>query len=1055
MKSSRNLFILLWTSMLVHQLFPSRAQENNRTVSGYVHTAQNTPLEGVTVILVGTQIGGATDSQGRFVLQVPQELTSVTLSFSYKGYVGQTVEVGDRDEVSVTLSAVSEDLDEVVVIGYGTAKRKDLTGAVASIQATKLETEAPRSIQDLLRGNAAGMIIGQGRSAKGDATLLVRGSGTLKAGNSPLNVVDGVIFDGTLADINPNDIQSIGILKDASATAVYGAKAANGVVLITTKKGSTGKPQITVNANVGFVENARFPKVLSGEQFLAYRYDYQVGRRTKDYHEQYPEMFVDPRKLTGVSALDWYNYDRDTLVTSVTDEQLIRTWLSRLELKTPEIDNYLAGQITDWQDLVFQRGFQQDYTASISNRKEDMNYYLSFNHVDRQGIVVGDRFKNFRTRLNLETTITPFLKVGTHTNFASRNEGFLQADWGQSAIISPYGSNNIDDLSSPYRRLPTGDVTPVNPFFDNLYRDRVDRTNTLNATLYGVVTLPFGIEFQSNFTPSLAWREYYNHDSARNPEWAARGGSAERTFERTYNWQIDNVLRWRQTFDDSHQVEVTLLQNAEKGQFWRTKATSSNFVPSDVLGWHRIQAGTVPLNESNDTYRTGDALMGRLFYSFREKYMLTASIRRDGYSAFGAQNPRATFPALAFGWNFSSEEFMAGTQNWLDHAKLRLSWGRNGNRDIGQYEALSDMTSGLHPYIDQSGNIYLYSQLYVNRMANLGLKWESKSSYNIGIDFGLFQNRISGAIDVYTATTNDLLVDRALPEIIGFNSVAANLGELKNTGFEFTLNGHVVRRENFNWNTSFIFMQNRRKIVHLYGDMVDITDDHGNVIGQREADDIKNRWFIGQDPDRIWDYERIGVWQINEEAEADKFGLQPGDFKYKDQNGDGVMSDEDRIFQRYRTPRFRWSWRNDFTYQNFSLSFFIYSNWGQTETFNRAANNSSFPDRATDYVLDRWTESNPIDNYARIGSKNIGNNYVDQSFVRLENVTLSYAIPNRLLERLRVRSLRVSAAVRNAVFWAPHWNFGDPETGRKINGDNDPAGSPTPRTYNLSLNFSL
>src|SRR5690606_11351319 len=226
------------------------------------------------------------------------------------------------------------------------------------------------------------------------------------------------------------------------------------------------------------------------------------------------------------------------------------------------------------------------------------------------------------------------------------------------------------------------------------------------------------------------------------------------------------------------------------------------------------------------------------------------------------------------------------------------------------------MTSGLRPYIDQSGNIYLYSQLYVNRMANLGLKWESKSSYNIGIDFGLFQNRISGAIDVYTATTNDLLVDRALPEIIGFNSVAANLGELKNTGFEFTLNGHVVRRENFNWNTSFIFMQNRRKIVHLYGDMVDITDDHGNVIGQREADDIKNRWFIGQDPDRIWDYERIGVWQINEEAEADKFGLQPGDFKYKDQNGDGVMSDEDRIFQRYRTPRFRWSWRNDFTYQN-------------------------------------------------------------------------------------------------------------------------------------------
>src|SRR5690606_35155663 len=463
MKSSRNLFILLWTSMLVHQLFPSRAQENNRTVSGYVHTAQNTPLEGVTVILVGTQIGGATDSQGRFVLQVPQELTSVTLSFSYKGYVGQTVEVGDRDEVSVTLSAVSEDLDEVVVIGYGTAKRKDLTGAVASIQATKLETEAPRSIQDLLRGNAAGMIIGQGRSAKGDASLLIRGSGTLKAGNSPLNVVDGVIFDGALADINPNDIESIDILKDASAAAVFGARAANGVVLITTKRGARGKSKISFNSNVGFVENASMPRVMTPEEFLEYRYDYQVGRRTDQYHQDYPEMFVDPRILSQVSPLDWYNYDQNTAVTDVTEEQLLRTWLARLELRSPEIDNYMSGVITDWQDLVFRRGLQQDHSVSISNRTDDINYYWSLNYVDREGIIVGNRFKNLRSRLNLESTITSFLKIGANANFAARNEGFLQADWGQSAVISPYGSNNIGDPESPYRRLPTGDVTPQNP----------------------------------------------------------------------------------------------------------------------------------------------------------------------------------------------------------------------------------------------------------------------------------------------------------------------------------------------------------------------------------------------------------------------------------------------------------------------------------------------------------------------------------------------------------------------------------------------------------------
>jgi len=1037
----KQLIFTTWTLLSVLFAGVSLAQERQGSVSGLVRTEQNVPIEGVSVRLKGTEIGTSTNEAGAFELTVPADWTSGTLVFSNLGYLAQEVDVQGQDFLTVTLVSGTSDLDEVVVVGYGTMRKRDLTGAVSSVQAQKLETEAPRSVQDLLRANASGMIIGQGNSAKGDATLLVRGSGTLKAGNSPLNVVDGVIFDGTFADLNPQDIASIDLLKDASATAVYGAKAANGVVLITTKRGASGKPKITLNANLGFVENARFPRVMTAEEFLAYRYDYEMGKTSNPL----PEQFMDPRRLTSVSQLDWYNYDQSTPVTSVTEEQLLRTWLSRLELKTPEIDNYMAGRVTDWQDLVFQQGFQQDYSAAVSNRTKDVNYYLSFNHVDREGVITGNRFKNFRTRLNLETTITPFLKIGTNSNFASRNEGFLQADWGQSAVVSPYGSNNLDDPNSIYRRLPTSDITPVNPFHDNLYRDRVDRYNTLNSTLYGVITFPLGIEFQSNFTPSMIWREYMNHESAENPEWAAAGGRSERRFDRTHNWQIDNILRWKGDFG-AHRFEVTLLQNAEKAQYWETKAKTSGFVPSDVLGWHRMQAGTVPLNESNDTYRTGDALMGRLFYSFRDRYMLTASVRRDGYSAFGAQNPRATFPALALAWSFSEEEFAKPIRSWLDYGKLRLTWGKNGNRDIPMYDALSDMTSGLHPYIDQTtGNVYLSSQLYVNRMANLGLKWETKASYNFGLDFALLNNRISGAVDVYTATTQNLLVDRALPEIIGFASVAANLGELRNNGFEFTLTANPVRREHFNWNSSVIFMRNLRQIVSLYGDMVDVLDGSGNVIGQREADDIKNKWFIGQDPDRIWDWERAGVWQIGEEVEAAKYGLAPGDFKYVDQNGDGVLNDEDRTFQRYKTPRFRWSWRNEFNYKDITLSFFLYSNWGQTDTYNRAANTTTFPDRATDYAIPRWTPDNPINDYARIGSNNIGNNYVDRSFIRLDNVTLTYALPSAFLKPYSIQSLRVAASVRNVGFYAPHWEFGDPESG----------GQPTPRTYNLSLNFSL
>ncbi|WET69327.1 SusC/RagA family TonB-linked outer membrane protein [Sphingobacterium sp.] len=1020
------------------------SQGTGKELKGIVKTNDGRFLEKVTVLVKGTSTGTVTDSYGRFSLKLQQSTAKVTLSFTHTGYSSKELEVEVGKEIEITLSESTENLDEVVVIGYGTAKRKDVTGAIVSVQTEKLEKEAPRSVQDLLRGNAAGLVIGQGNSAKGDADLLVRGKGTLKAGSSPLNVVDGVIFDGTFADINPNDIQSIDILKDASATAVYGAKAANGVILITTKKGKKGKPTITFNGNFGMVENGGMPAVMNADEFLKYRYDFEVGRRTADYLKAHPEMFVDPRLLNGTNQLDWYNYDQKTPVTNVTEDQLIRSWLSRLELKTPEIENYMNNKITDWQDLVFQKGIQQDYAVAVSNSNEVSNYYLSLNHVDREGIISGNRFRNFRTRLNLETKITPYLKVGANTNFAVRNEGFLQADWKQSAVISPYGSNNIDDPTSIYQRLPTGDVTPVNPFFDNQFRDRKDHYNTLNSSLYGVITLPFGIELQSNFTPSFIWHEYYNHDSSKNPEWKAKGGSSERSFEKTYNWQLDNVLRWKRRFD-VHNFEVTLLQNAEKGQYWRTKATASQFVPSDVLGWHRLQAGTIPLNDSEDTYRTGDALMGRLFYSFKDRYMLTASVRRDGYSAFGAQNPRATFPALAFAWDFTAEDFMKNTKSWLDYGKLRLSWGRNGNRDIGMYEALSDMTSGLHPYIDASGNLYLSSQLYVNRMANLGLKWENKSSYNAGLDFSIFHGRLSGALDFYTATTQDLLVDRALPEIIGFNSVAANLGELSNKGFDITLNSNIMNRGDFSWNATAIFMLNRRKIVKLYGDMVDVKDSEGNIVGQKEADDVKNRWFIGQDPDRIWAYKRNGIWQLGEEETAAKYGNQPGDFKYVDQNGDGVLTDADRVFQGYTTPRFRWSFRNELRYKELSFSFFMYSNWGHFAEFNRAANNSNFADRSTDYALPRWTPDNPINDYARIGSKNNGTNYINKSYIRLENIVLSYSVPKTLLQALKIQQLRVSASVRNVLYLTKDWRFGDPEA----------SGDPTPRTYNLSLNLTL
>lgn len=1031
----------LYTFQGNHILIAKQSQSKpKKQVTGTVLDSEGISVIGANIVEKGTTNGTITDLNGHFSLEVED---NAILKISYIGYNPEEIPVGNKNQFSIQILEDQEVLDEVVVIGYGSAKKRDLTGAVSSVKADKLSAQSPRNVQDILRSNAAGLNIGIATDAKAESSLAIRGKGTLSASSEPLIVLDGVIYEGALSDITPEDIASIDVLKDASSAAVYGAKAANGVIAISTKRGKTGKPVINLNANVSIVQSANQPDILNAASFMKFRQDYNEGRNSDAYLEKFPQMFVDPFKLNGVNPLDWYNYDQKTPVTSVTDQQLTTQWLSRLNMTIPEMENYFAGNITNWNDLVFQTGLQQNYTVSVSNATDYTSQYFSVNWADREGVITGDRFTNFRIRANLESKITSFLTVGLNSQFSSRNEGFLKNEWSQMTMISPYGSNNIDDPESLYQRRPTG-LDPVNPFYDNLYTDRKDVHQTLNTKFYTQITLPFGIEYVMNFTPYLNWYEYYNHHSSKGENFKATGGESMRKTTKQFNWQVDNIIRWKKEFAKIHNVEVTLLANAEKAQYWSTIAQSNGYTPNDVLGYHQLQSGSVQKVASEDTYQTGDALMGRLFYSYQNKYMVTTSVRRDGYSAFGKKNPRAVFPAVALGWVFTQEKFLEKTNSWLNYAKLRLSWGENGNRDIGQYAALAQMVSGLRPYIDNSGNIYTTSQMYVNTMANYNLKWERTASFNFGLDFSLFQEILSGSIEAYVAKTNDLLVNRALPNITGFTSVTANLGQLQNKGLEITLNANVLKTKDFQWAASANFSLNRRKINQLYGDMVDSTDDKGNVTGQKEADDETNGWFIGQDPDRIWSYEREGVWQLSEKEQAAVYGCQPGDFKYTDQNADGIMNNKDKIFQGYKTPRFRWTLRNELTYKDFSFSAVLYSYWKYYGAFQRAANNYSFPDRTSDYDFPRWTSTNPINDYARIGSKNIGTNWIDKSFIRLENVTLSYNVPKTIIQRFAVQSLRLSCSMQNAAVWAPDWNFWDPE-----------SESVTPRTFSFGINVTL
>lgn len=1023
--------------------FLAASAQNNITVQGRVTAPGSTNgLGGVAVIVQGTASGTTTDDKGMY--RLTNVSPNAVLVFSFVGHKPQNIPVNNRSSIDVNLELeTASSLGEVVVIGYGTAKKKDLTGAVASVSAVRLQKQNPTSVQDVLRSNVPGLSVGITTSAKPGGSLQIRGKNTLTAGSTPLIVLDGAIYNGAMSDINPQDIETIDVLKDASAAAVYGAKAASGVILISTKRGKSGKPVINFNTNIAVATMGVNQPVYQGEDFVNWRVN--VENSTHGFNTK-PYQFSDPRKLPpDVSLQQWLSYD-------ASSGDPVTVWLQRLNFKPIEITNYQKGISTNWYDMVFHNALQQNYTLSLSGGSENFNYYWSAGYLNNDGIVVGDKYSTVNSRLKLEGRVNKWLTVGANTQFAVRNESQVPVNWGLIVNNSPYGGMYNDDTTD-YRYSPQDDpgAGARNPLSGPKYTDRRKMYYTLNSLVYAKVKLPLGINYQVNFTPQFEWYQYFNHQSSLYQDYASLGGTAERNEHQLYQWQVDNLFTWSKTINRIHHIDATFLVNAEKYQYWSDDMTNNHFNPSDVLGYSGIGSGTTPVISSDDQYSTGAALMGRLFYSLKERYMLTLSMRRDGYSAFGQKHPWATFPAAAFGWAFTEEPFFKA--NWLDYGKLRLSYGINGNRDIGRYVALSNLTTGKYLEVNTDGTTRLVTQLYVNAMANPDLKWERTAAYNLGLDFTLLHNVLSGSIDVYKSKTKDLLVNRALPVMVGFSNVYTNIGEVDNKGLEINLQSRNITRKNFTWSTAFNFSMNRNKIAHLYGDKVNVLDSSGKIIGQREPDDITNKWFIGHDVNSVWDIKVQGVYQSNEAAQAQKYGQRPGDFKLQDVNGDGKYTNDDRQFLGYTEPRFRWTLRNDFSFlQHFDLSVQIYSLWGHMSSFNQAKNRDGFPDRTNSYVYPYWTPDKPTNDFARIYSSDGGASYSvyrSRSFIRLDNVALAYTFSRSLVQKAGIQDLKIYFNVKNLAVYKHGWQFWDPEW------DSSVGPGPTPRTYTLGLNLTL
>ena len=1055
---NQSLLKVLLASLCILATIPAWSQK--KVIKGTVTDPAGVPLIGAGVMEKGTTNGAATDMDGAFVLSVS---SNAVLEISSIGYVTAEVPTSGKTEFSIVLQEDNTTLDDVVVVGYATMRKKDLTGSVFQVKSGDRDNEAPGTVQDLLR-NVPGMNIGVNATSRGGGDIEIRGERSMSAitSTAPMLVLDGMPFYGTLAEINPEDIGQIDILKDASAAAVYGSQAANGVIIISTKKGKQGKPVITFSGKVGLVQMTGMPRMMTGEELLDFERDYQkrqtYGFSPSGEYGPYQSGRVDQPGYydrwnelpAGVSVDQWRAYSGAN--PSMSNEEV---WFRRIvpAMSPTLLEGFLKGQTFNWQDYAIRMGLNQDYTASVSGASDRTNYYMSVGYLKNRGVILGDDYNTIRANMKVTSQITKWLEVSANVSFSDRSDtdmsipiynprrGALQ---GANAMQNnPFTSMYfVDGTLNPHPNGETNSSKGYNYEYEMLHQNEESGTTTLNTIFTTKLKLPFDITYSFNVTPRFTWGYDRLFTSADHIDYTPTQRGVNRIWNKRYEWSLNNTINWDHTFAGKHHFTVTLVQEAERHQTWRDFINARKIEPTDALGFH-FTSGAGKLESSfgtTDTYQSGVGYLARLFYSYDDRYMITASVRRDGYSAFGQDVPYANFPSVAVAWSFANEDFFKWSA--MSMGKLRLSWGQNGNRALSDpYLALASLQTGSAPfgYLDGSGTLTEMQYLTLNRMANPKLKWERSESYNAAIDFGFLNNRITGSVEVYHIITKDMILNRTLPNFTGFSSIAANIGQVSNRGFEIMLNTRNIDNQNFKWNSTFSLSFNKNRIDHLYYEY----DANG-----KELDDITNEWFIGHPISAIWNYDVQGIYQVSEADEAKKLGLVPGDVKVRNvyTENDRVLDDgtrvpvydnNDKVFLGDSQFPVMWSLYNTFSlYKNFEFSFNLASKIGAKFM------DSGYTVPAEDVTLENglnfvkrpyWTPETQYSEWGRInaqlpaGVSGAGMLY-DRSFIRLENVSLAYNVPKSFISRFGISGMRLNATVRNAaVFSFCHWKYGDPE----------------------------
>lgn len=989
------------------------AWAQNQTISGVVSDASGEPIIGASVVVTGTTIGTITDLSGNYRLEVPS--TAKTIEVSYVGMKQQIVAISGTT-INVVLEDDSKGLDELIVIGYGVVRKRDLTGSVSSIKSSEIMKTSGSNPMQAMQAKVAGLDIRQNDGQSGSGlSITLRGNRSISASNSPLILVDGVEYGSTI-DINSSDIESMEVLKDASSTAIYGSKGANGVIIITTKRGKEGKTQVSFNSFISSNMPTNIPRVMYGEK------EVQFLRDKKNYQ------------------LDFASGNWGTAATTV--EEVLSGTPTGADFT--EMDVYNSKTYTDWLDIILQNGVTQNYEASVSGGNDKTNYSLSFGTMYEQGLMKNDQLDRYNGKLTVDHKISKMFKVGTNMLYTHRNHNTRNASvFGQSlkmtSITRPY-NNDGTMLGTPNARY-TAHSNPLLDEVEGAYVDNVESTRFFGNS-YIEATPIKGLNFKSMFALD---RSNKRDGSYQDMNSVARYQSPNTSYmsllyDKSTKYTWDNILNYN-TKIDRNDISVLLGHSMSKSiyEFSQTHGDmgKEHYYSSLFYDVKKIQT---PVVSSGYRQNTSLSYFGRLNYSYDSKYLLSASVRFDGSSPLAIGNKWGSFPSVSGAWRISDEAFMENTQDWLSNLKLRASWGVSGNAAISPYQTLSQLSS--YDVFYNVGGKDIAGRI-PSQMGNSELKWETTNASNFGIDFGFLNNRISGSVDYYRSHTSDLLFLRTAPASQVFTTVLSNVGETKGSGLNVEINTLLVKSKNWSYDINWSYSSGKDHIVSL-------------TEGVDKYQVNSQEWLIvGQPVKMFYDFETNGIWNIGEFAQykTDWEARHPGEtlnytangapngygnagtMKIVDRNDDGKLDGDDRrVYDR--TPKHILGMSNTIEYKNLALSFQLYARLGGYISYDY--NNQMNYETANWADLNYWTPANTGAKFPSPGAASAiystystSLRYEKADFLKIKDITLSYNIPTRLLKSMHISNLKVYGSLKNYFTFSAIDNY-DSERGGSI-----------------------